>query len=81
VRRKKKVEMDGTEVVRGDPATNVLGRAEEQSARVHAEQPPKPAKTAKIHLVEIRHRIAEIKPLVEEYPRLVAADKALKKIK
>lgn len=80
MRRKKKVDLDG-DVVRGDPASNVLGREEEQSARVHAEQAPKPPKTLKIHLTEIRHRMSEIKPLVEEVPRLEAAHEALKKIK
>jgi hypothetical protein len=81
MRRKVKIKVDDSDIVKGDPASNVLGPEEEQSARVHAEQPPKPTKTAKIFLVEIRHRMEELKPLVEEYPRLEAADKALRKIK
>jgi len=65
--------------VPGDPANVVLGKPDEQSARVHASLPPKP-RTAIHILADIRLRMQELKPLVEEYPALVEADKVLKGI-
>lgn len=65
--------------VPGDPANIVLGKPDEQSARVHKPLPPVP-RTAKHILADIRLRMQELKPLVEEYPALVEADKVLKGI-
>lgn len=68
------------DVVKGDPAQHVLGRPEEQPARVHAPQPPKPT----IRRVDqttiqrdIQKRLRELRPLAEEAALLEQAIKAL----
>jgi hypothetical protein len=65
---------------RGDPALHIIGKPEEQPARIHAPQPPKPPKTAKAILADIRLRMQELKPYADEYPALVEAHEALKGI-
>lgn len=75
-----KVELKGTEFLGGDPSEHVIGKREEQSARVHAPQPPKPTRTAKMILADIRLRMQELEPMVKEYPALEEAHKVLKGI-
>lgn len=69
---------------KGDPAKHVLGAREEIAARVHAPQPPKPrhsgTKTIAQVQREIRDRIYELSPVVEEYNKLEKAAEALKGI-
>jgi hypothetical protein len=65
--------------VPGDPANIVLGKPEEQPARVHRPLPPTP-RTEKHILADIRLRMQELKPLVDEYPALEEAAKVLKGI-
>jgi len=65
----------------GDPARLVLGKAEEQSARVHAPLPRKrPPVTAKTILADIKYRRQEIEPAVVEAAVLAQALDALKGI-
>lgn len=82
VRMSTRVDMNEGDVVRGDPANAVLGRDDdEKPARVHGEQPPKPPATP-LTFVErlvrdIRLRMDELRPLIEEVPQLEAAEHAL----
>lgn len=66
--------------VGGDPAKHVLGKSDEQSARVHAPQRPKPPRTYKAILADIRLRMQELRPAVDELPALEEAAKVLKGI-
>jgi 5,10-methenyltetrahydromethanopterin hydrogenase len=68
-----------TEVIKGDPATIVLGKPEEKPARIHRER-PKPHRTAIHILADIRLRMQELKPFVDEYPALEEADRVLRGI-
>jgi hypothetical protein len=72
---------DTDDVKRGDPAQHVLGKPEEQSARVHAELPPRQTlPTAKTILADVKMRRQELEPLVEEARVLEKALKALEGI-
>lgn len=64
----------------GDPSHRVIGKPEEQAARVHRPAPPKPTRTARGILADIRLRMAELEPLVAEVPRLEEALKRLEDI-
>jgi hypothetical protein len=67
-----------TDIYKGDPANHVLGRPEEQSARVHAPLPPvKRRLTTNSILADIRMRRQQLEPLVAEYERLEQASIAL----
>jgi hypothetical protein len=68
------------DIVKGNPEHIVLGKPEEKPARVHRPQPPKPPKTSKAILADIRLRKQQLEPLVTEYPKLVEAHKKLSKI-
>ena len=61
----------------GDPKLHVVGKDDEQPARVHAPQPPKPTKTARGIAADIELRMQELKPLVDEYAVLVELSKIL----
>lgn len=76
---KQRIELQQGEIIKGDPATVLLGRPEEQPARVHKPLPPV-VRTEKHILADIRLRMQELRPLVEEYPALVEADKVLKNL-
>lgn len=69
-----------TDVIKGDPASLVGGRAE-QPARVHR---PLPAKPRVVNMATIRFdvqaRMDELRPMVEEYRKLTKAEKLLAKI-
>ena len=54
----------------GDPALHIVGKNDEQPARRHAPQPPKPIKTARGIAADIEYRMQELKPLLEEYAML-----------
>lgn len=62
----------------GDPALIIGGKPEEQPAKKHAPQPPKPNKTARGIHADIKHRIQEIEPqldaLVKEHAMLQQLD-------
>jgi hypothetical protein len=75
--------MKDTEYMGGEVERHVIGKSEEQPARIHAELPPKPVVTKHADQIQrdIQRRMAEIKPLLSEYDRLVRADKALSAIK
>lgn len=64
----------------GDPAKIVLGKDEEQPARVHAPQKPKPGPTATTILADVKLRKQELEPFVTEYDLLVKVDEAIKNI-
>jgi hypothetical protein len=65
----------------GDPAKHVLGKPEEQAARVHKPLPKKQVQaTAKTILADIRLRRQELEPVVEEYRQIKRAYEALKGI-
>lgn len=51
----------------GDPANHIIGKPDEKPAKKHAEQPPKPIKTARGILADIELRVQELEPLVKEY--------------
>ena len=70
-----------TDILKGNPEHIVLGKPDEKPARVHRQQKPKPPKTARGILADIRLRKQQLEFAVKEYPRLVEADKRLKKIK
>ena len=78
--RHKRVQLDAAGYEPGDPAVAVLGREEERPARVHGPQRPKPPLGANGIRGTILARLEELKPLVEEYGRLEAADKALEAV-
>lgn len=69
-----------TDFAPGDPANIVLGRPDEKPARRHAPQKPKPIKGEKGILVDIRHRMSILEPLVKEHKKLTEANKVLKGI-
>jgi hypothetical protein len=64
----------------GDPATHVLGKPEEKSARKH--RPLRAVKhvSEKTILADIKLRRQTLEPLVEEYRLLERAEEALKGI-
>jgi hypothetical protein len=66
-----------TEVIRGDPATIVLGKPDEKPARIHGKRPV-PQRTAIHILADIRLRMQELKPFVDEYPALEEAERVLR---
>lgn len=68
------------EVWRGDPAAHVLGKPEEQPARVHRKLPPKPGPTEATIKADAILRMQQLEPAVKEYALLVKAKKALKGI-
>jgi hypothetical protein len=70
------------DVLRGDPATHVIGKPDEKPARRHAPLPPKPEAhpTARTILADIRLRRQELEPLVREVPELEAALEALRNV-
>lgn len=76
---KQRVELQQSEIIKGDPATVLLGKPEEQPARVHKPLPPV-ARTEKHILADIRLRMQELKPFVDEFPALAEADKVLRGI-
>jgi hypothetical protein len=77
----RKLSLDGTDVNRGDAANHVLGRPEEQPARVHAPLPRRrPPVTAKTILADIKYRRQEIEPAVLEHAALAQALDAIKGI-
>lgn len=57
----------------GDPAKIVLGKNEEQPARVHAPQPPKPPPTLRTIHADVKLRLAELQGVPEEFARLEGA--------
>lgn len=69
----------------GDPAHHVLGKPDEKPARRHAPQKPKPkARPMQFEerlLSNIRKRMQQIAPVLEEVARLEKAEQALKEIK
>jgi len=58
----------------GDPQQHVLGKPEEKPAVKHAPQPPKPPRTARGIAADIKLRMQEIEPLLEEYKVLKQLD-------
>lgn len=80
-----RVNLDDTEFYRGPVDQIILGRPDEQPARVHAPQPPKPpvtprAKPLRVHRAEIQMRMQELRPLVKEHEELSAIIEAWKDI-
>jgi hypothetical protein len=69
-----------SDVVKGDPASIVGGKTE-QPARVHR---PLPAKPRVVNMATIRFdvqaRMDELRPMVEEYNKLLKAEKLIAKI-
>lgn len=74
-----------TDFYPGDPANHVIGKREERPAKRHGRQKPKPVATPLSFeerlLRDIRLRMEELKPLIQEVPRLEQALKALKSVK
>jgi hypothetical protein len=66
--------MAAVDFMPGDPQLHVVGKPEEQPARKHAPQPPKPTKTARGIAADIKFRMQELEPLLEEYAMLVKLD-------
>ncbi len=62
----------------GDPVLRVVGKPDEQSARIHAPQAPKPNKTARGIRADIEYRMQEIEPLLKEYEVLKTLHEILK---
>jgi hypothetical protein len=69
-----------TDYVPGDPARHVLGKREEQPARVHAPQPPKPGPTLRTIHADVQLRMQQLEPVLAEYDQLQRALKALEGI-
>jgi hypothetical protein len=71
-------------MMRASPEVRSFGR-NEQPARSHAPQPPKPpaphTKTERQIAREIGQRLDELRPLVNELPRLDRAERLLRSIK
>jgi hypothetical protein len=69
------------ELMRGDPAQHVLGKPEEQSARIHADLPPVERRISqKSILADIKWRRQELEPVLAEVAQLEAALRALEGI-
>lgn len=77
----KRVNLDATDVVRGNPAQIVIGN-EEQPAKKHRRLEPKP-KVVKIETIifDIEQRVDELQAAHNEYLRLERALKKLRNIK
>lgn len=69
--------MSSIDYLPGDPALRVVGKPEEQKARRHRPQDPKPTKTARVISADIEHRIQIIEPLIAEYEVLKQVHAAL----
>lgn len=69
----------------GDPVSHIIGKQEEQPARRHGRQKPKPkAQPLQFEerlLRDIRVRMERIAPRLKEIERLEKAEKALKELK
>lgn len=78
--KKQRIEDRKADFVPGDPANVVIGKKEEQPARVHAPQKPKPGPTARTIRADVKLRKQQLEPVVEEYKLLVQAHEALKGI-
>jgi hypothetical protein len=74
--------LDAGEVVRGNPASVLLGKQEEQPARKHRPLEPKPKKV-NIHSIryDIDLRLDELRPAVEEVALLERVLQLWKEIK
>jgi hypothetical protein len=69
------------DVLKGDPATHVIGKPEEKPARKHAPLPPKQKHpSARTILADIRMRRQELEPVVAEVATLEAALEALRNV-
>lgn len=70
-RARKALNLDASEVVKGDPASVLLGRQEEKPARRHRPLEPKP-KVVNQHSIryDIVMRMDELRPVVDEVASL-----------
>jgi hypothetical protein len=69
-----------TDIIKGNPEHIVLGKPEERPARVHRRQKPKPPRTTKGILADIKLRKQMLEPVVAEARQLEQAIKVLKNI-
>lgn len=76
---KTRVDMKEAEIVKGDPAEHVIGKKEEQSARIHRPAPKRKI-TIKTITADIIIRKQELEPLVKEYKMLVDINAAFDKV-
>lgn len=81
-RARRALNLDAGEVVRGDPASVIIGKREEQPARRHRRLEPKPKKV-NIHSIryDIDLRLDELRPAVEEVALLEQVLQSWSKIK
>ena len=49
----------------GDPALHIVGKPDEQPAKKHGKQKPKPTKTARGIAADIEHRIQVLEPQLD----------------
>lgn len=61
----------------GDPFVYIGGKPEEQPAKKHGKQKPKPNKTARGISADIKHRMQVLEPLLQEYETLKKLDAIL----
>ena len=78
-----RVSLDGSDFPPGDPQVRVVGKPDEQPARLHAPQPPKPPVPFNEQRLkqELRARLADLRPVMREAKRLQRAVRALDCIK
>jgi hypothetical protein len=80
-RAERTVALATADVLKGNPATYVIGKPDEKPARKHAPLPPKRKRpTAKTVLADIRLRRQELEPVVRGVAELEAALEALRDI-
>jgi len=78
--KRKKVDINAGDVVKGNPANLLMGR-DEKPASLHRPLEPKPKvinSATIIHDIELR--MDQLRPAVEEYDKLTEADEVLKGI-
>lgn len=72
------VDLDTTDVVKGDPETHVMGKPEEKSARVHRKPDPKPFSMKRLEL-DFEQRRATLRAELDVIEATIRALKGTKR--
>lgn len=75
----KRVDLKDSEIVKGDPANIIVGE-EEKSARKHAPTPTRRAVLGNVR-ADIKLRMQELKPAVNEFEWLAKIDNIIEEVK